>query len=72
MSPDYFGSLTFDVTDMTNITRNGNLITVKFNGWKKTSNSGKTFLSLAVNRYVGDGAPSQSRQNKADDFDPPF
>ena len=70
-SPDYFGELTLNLKDMTNIRIEDGLHIVKINGWKKVAKSGKTYLSLAVNRYVPEGqaqAAAQARQPAAQDL----
>jgi len=71
-SPDYFGELTLNLKDMTNIRMEDGLHIIKINGWKKVAKgSGKTYLSLAVNRYVPEGqaqSAAQDRQPAAQDF----
>jgi len=47
-------------------------------GWKKLSKNGKTYLSLAVNRFVpeqqggGTRYENQAQSHPADDSDVPF
>ena len=60
MSPDYWGNITINLGDDTNLVRDGKLITVKLSGWKKTDSSGKTFLSIGVDRWV----PNQESKPK--------
>lgn len=67
---DYFGEIAINMKDKTNVRMHGDLMIVKLGGWKKTTKAGKTFLSLAVDRYVPktEGRP-QSRQEE-DEADP--
>jgi len=62
---DYFGEIAINMSDMTNVRIENGLTIVKLSGWKKTSKSGVTYLSLAVNRYVPEG---QSRAPVNDDI----
>ena len=64
-SPDYWGDIAINLKDLTNIHTEDGLTVVKLSGWKKTSKSGVTYLSLAVNRYVPEG---QSRAPVNDDI----
>lgn len=67
-SPDYFGEIAINLKDTTNIRVEDGLTIVKLSGWKKQSKAGKTYLSLAVSRFVPEGTtPKQS-----DDSDVPF
>jgi hypothetical protein len=49
---------------------------IKISGWKKVAKNGKTFLSLAVDRFVpqqqGGGRYEDQSQQPADDSDIPF
>jgi len=60
-SPDYFGSISIDLRNMTKIEVVDGLTVIKLSGWKKTSKSGKTYLSIAVDRFVPRGEESQAR-----------
>ena len=71
-SPDYWGSIAINLKDMTNIHVVDGLHVVKLSGWKKADNSGKTYLSIAVDRYVPEAAPAPERQSPAQDDDIPF
>ena len=51
-SPDYWGNIAINLSDTTNVRTEDGLTIVKINGWKKVDASGKTFLSLAVDRFV--------------------
>jgi hypothetical protein len=70
-SPDYFGEITLNLKDMTNIRIEDGLHIVKINGWKKVAKSGKTYLSLAVNRYIPEGQAPEPQSQLPDD-DIPF
>ena len=63
-APDYFGEITINVDDLTNIEKHGDVYTVKLSGWKKRSKSGDVYLSLSVNRWVPKSSPKRN-----DDFD---
>jgi hypothetical protein len=68
-SPDYWGTIAINLKDMTNIKTEDGLTVVKLSGWKKKDSQGKTYLSLAVDRFV----PEQRNQTRAqprqeDDF----
>lgn len=52
MSPDYWGNIAINLNDMTNIKTEDGLTIVKLSGWKKVDSSGKTYLSVSVDRYV--------------------
>jgi hypothetical protein len=50
---------------------------VKLSGWKKVAKNGKTYLSLAIDRYVpqqqgGVRQENQAQEFPADDSDIPF
>ena len=51
-SPDYWGNIAINLSDTTNVRIEDGLTIIKVNGWKKVDASGKTFLSLAVDRFV--------------------
>ena len=67
-APDYYGSITVDISDKTQVEVNGSLLTFKINGWKRTSDTGSVYLSLAVNRYVPAGAPKPKEEGLNDDI----
>ena len=56
MSPDYWGEIAIDMKNTTAVTTQNGLCIFKLSGWKKTNANGKTFLSIAVNRYIPEGA----------------
>ena len=71
-SPDYFGEIYVNLKDMTSIRIEDGLHVIRISGWKKISpSSGKTYLSLAVNRFVPEEqaqAMKQAAQPSAQDF----
>jgi len=74
-SPDYWGNIAINLKDLTNIQTVDGLTVVKLSGWKKQDSQGRTYLSIAVDRFVPEqkGAPRQSKPEKGDDFeDAPF
>ena len=76
-SPDYFGTIAINLKDLTNLKTEDGLTVIKLSGWKKVSKSGKTFLSIAVDRYVPQGAGGIRQENQvqefpSDDSDVPF
>ena len=78
-SPDYFGSIALNLKDLTNIKTVNGLTVIKLSGWKRVSETtGKTYLSLAVDRWVpeqpqgGTRQENQSQEFPADDSDIPF
>lgn len=77
-SPDYFGSLAVNLKDITNIKTEDGLTIIKLAGWKKVGTDGKTFLSIAVDRFVPEeksGGYSRQPARQEDDFgddDVPF
>ena len=76
-SPDYFGNIALNMKDLTNIKTEDGLTVVKISGWKKVAKNGKTFLSLAVDRFVpqqqgGTRQENQAQEFPADDSDIPF
>jgi hypothetical protein len=76
-SPDYFGTFHINVKDLTNIKTEDGLTVIKISGWKKVAKNGKTFLSLAVDRFVpqqqgGTRQENQAQEFPADDSDIPF
>jgi len=65
-SPDYWGNIAINLKDMTNVKTQDGLTVVKLSGWKKVGSDGKTYLSIAVDRFVPEqksgGHSNQSRQ----------
>ena len=73
-SPDYFGTFHINLKDLTNIRTENGLTVIKISGWKKVAKNGKTFLSLAVDRFVPQqqGGTRQEDQSQQSDDDIPF
>ena len=53
-SPDYWGEIAINVKDLTKVEKQGDLLIFRLNGWKRKAESGATYLSLSVDRYVSD------------------
>lgn len=73
-SPDYWGSIAVNLKDMTKIEVVDGLHVIKLSGWKKVDNSGKTYLSIAVDRFIPEqtGSAPQRQAPAQDDSDVPF
>jgi hypothetical protein len=71
-SPDYFGEVVINPKDMTNVRTEDGLHIFKINGWKRTAKSGKTYLSLAVDRFVPDNKGVAPQTHTIPDEDIPF
>ena len=73
-SPDYWGNVAINLKDLTNIQTVDGLTVVKLSGWKKQDKQGKTYLSLAVDRFVPQQQSAPVRQNDGldDGSDVPF
>lgn len=65
-APDYFGEIAIDIKDLTKVERQGDLFIFRLNGWKRKSQTGMTYLSLSIDRYV-EHKPAPAK--KKDDFD---
>jgi len=66
-SPDYWGEIAIDVTDLTKVERQGNLLVFRLNGWKRKNQAGATYLSLSVDRYVDGRATPVKKKSDFDD-----
>lgn len=73
-SPDYWGNIAINLKDLTNIQTEDGLTIVKLSGWKKQDSQGRTFLSIAVDRFVPEqkSAPRPKAQDDDLDGDIPF
>jgi hypothetical protein len=76
-SPDYSGTIAINLKDLTGLRTENGLTFVKLSGWKKVGKNGKTYLSIAVNRFVpqqqgGIRQENQAQEFPADDSDIPF
>ena len=76
LSPDYWGDSAINLNDTTGLKNEDGLTIVKLSGWKKVDSSGKTYLSLSVDRYVPEAAQAPKPQPKKvveeSDDDVPF
>jgi hypothetical protein len=76
LGKDYFGEIAINLKDMTNVRTEDGMTIIKLSGWKKVSKNGKTYLSLAVDRYIPKPkeapAPRPAPQNDFPDEDIPF
>jgi hypothetical protein len=76
LGKDYFGEIAINLKDMTNVRTEDGLTIIRLSGWKKVSKNGKTYLSLAVDRYIPktkQEAPARPvPQNDFPDDDIPF
>jgi hypothetical protein len=78
MSPDYWGNIAINLSDLTNIKTEDGLTVIKLSGWKKVDASGKTYLSVSVDRFVpaNEAAPTPPAKPQAPaaglDDDVPF
>ena len=75
LGKDYFGEIAINLKDMTNIRTEDGLTIIKISGWKKVSKaSGKTYLSLAVDRWIPEQATvsKPTPQDDLPDDDIPF
>lgn len=68
-SPDYWGTISLNLKDMTNIQTVDGLTVVKLSGWKKQDSQGRTFLSISVDRFVPEQKSAPNRPQKNDDMD---
>ena len=52
LGPDYWGDIRVNLKDLTAIKTENGLTIIKLSGWKRVDKNGRTYLSLAVNRFV--------------------
>jgi len=73
-SPDYSGSISINLKDLTGLKTENGLTYVKLSGWKKVGKNGKTYLSLSVNRFVPkeQGGRQENQAQEFPDEDIPF
>lgn len=68
-SPDYWGEVRVNLKDLTAIKTEDGLTVIKLSGWKKEDKNGRTYLSLAVNRFVPKEQVGETRQeSQSQDF----
>jgi len=72
MSPDYWGNIAINLNDLTNIKLEDGLTIVKLSGWKKVDASGKTYLSVSVDRFIPTTAQASAPKPPVADDDVPF
>ena len=66
---DYWGDIKIDLSTVD--TENG-IATIKLSGWKKKSERGTTYLSLAVNNWKPSGEKTQFKKQEIQDDDIEF
>ena len=65
-SADYWGEISIDMNNLTNVEVIDGLHVFKLSGWKRIDKGGKTYLSVSVNRFIPeDKSGSQSAPMKA-------
>ncbi len=67
-SPDYWGTIAINLKDLTNIHTEDGLTVVKLSGWKKVDRSGKTYLSIAVDRFVPNAQGGTRQESQRQSF----
>jgi len=71
-SPDYWGEIAINVKDLTNVQVVDGMYVFRLSGWKKRSMSGKTFLSLGIDRREKQAAPQKPAKRIEDEDDVDF
>jgi len=51
-APDYFGEIAINLKDLTNVRVEDGLHIFKLGGWRLQAKSGKTYLSIKVDRFI--------------------
>ena len=67
-SPDYWGEIAINVSDLTKVEKQGDLLIFRLNGWKRKADSGATYLSLSVDRWVSDRHTAKPRPAQTEDI----
>jgi hypothetical protein len=67
-SPDYWGEIAINVSDLTKVEKQGDLLIFRLNGWKRKADSGATYLSLSVDRWVSDRPTAKPRPTQTEDI----
>ena len=72
--PDYNGEIAIDLKNLTAVRQKDGLHIFRLSGWKKQDRTGKTYLSLAVDRFERreDVPAKPARPPQNDDDDLPF
>ena len=68
-SPDYFGTISINLKDLTNIHTEDGLTIVKLSGWKKVGSDGKTYLSISVDRFVPENRQAPKQESGVEDLE---
>lgn len=68
-SPDYWGEIAINLKDMTNIRQEDGLTIIKLSGWKRQGMNGKSYLSIAVDRYVPKQEKPAEKKSSFDDME---
>lgn len=72
LSPDYSGTISVNLKDLTGLKTENGLTVIKLSGWKQVSKTnGKTYLSLKVNRFVSKEQGGRY-ENQVSDDEVPF
>jgi len=73
-APDYFGEIAINLKDLTNVRVEDGLHIFKLGGWKLQAKSGKTYLSIKVDRFIpkAKDATQSAPTNDLPDEDIPF
>jgi hypothetical protein len=73
-APDYFGEIAINLKDLTNVRVEDGLHIFKLGGWKLQAKSGKTYLSIKVDRFIpkAKDATQSAPVNDLPDEDIPF
>lgn len=73
-APDYFGEIAINLKDLTNVRVEDGLHIFKLGGWKLQAKSGKTYLSIKVDRFIPKAkeVPQNAPINDLPDEEIPF
>ena len=71
-SPDYYGTIHINLKDLTNIKIEDGCHVVKLSGWKKVDKSGKTYLSIAVDRFIPKEGGGIRQEHQSQSEEDPF
>lgn len=66
-SPDYWGEIAIDMKNQTNVRTENGLTIIRLSGWKRHGKNGKSFLSIAVDRYERRQQEKPQRKDEDDD-----
>ena len=73
-APDYFGEIAINLKDLNGVRVEDGLHIFKLGGWKLQAKSGKTYLSIKVDRFIpkAKDATQSASTNDLPDEDIPF